>query len=223
MKLVVLAAGLGTRMREQTGGAPKHLLDVAGTTLLGRVVELAEFLGLEPLVVTRPEFEEAFRGQGVDVVVEGPTPDMIITLSRARRHVQGTFAWMGGDMLFADPVPLKELLEGHFTTNSFCSFFYCRTDRFKAKLHFRPEPEVLVTRQGEHTLSIPNFLVQSHEAFAYMDEHLVGDPRANFLQRAIEEGKPVFFQEYRGRVFEIDTPADLEEARRYFGQCVSIC
>lgn len=222
MKLVVLAAGLGTRMREQTGGAPKHLLDVAGTTVLGRVVELANFLGLEPLVVTRPEFEQAFRSQGVDVAVVGPTPDMIITLSLARRHVEGTFAWIGGDMLFADPVPLQELLEGHFSSGSFCSFLYCRTDRFKAKLHFRPEPEVLVTRQGEHAFSIPNFLVQSHESFAYIEEHVMGDPRGNFLQRAMDEGKPVFFQEYHGRVFEIDTPADLEEARRYFGQCVSI-
>ena len=50
-KAVVLAAGLGTRLRPLTCAAPKPLLPVWGEPMLGRVVAFLRSVGVEDIVV----------------------------------------------------------------------------------------------------------------------------------------------------------------------------
>jgi NDP-sugar pyrophosphorylase family protein len=217
MKLVVLAAGLGLRLRQESGRRPKSLLEVGGVSIFDRLLGLAGFIGLEPVVVTRPEFVADFRGRGVDVLAEEDSPHLIVTLANACRDLPpGPLCWVGADMLFTDPAPLQELVAAHLALDSFCSLCWCRTDRFKAKL--LPGPAVTVTREGTFERSIPNFGVHAARVAPWLPGDL-SDPQANFVQRAIERGERVHFQEYPAPVFEIDTPADLDEARRYFARC----
>lgn len=219
MKLVVLAAGLGSRLRQESGGLPKSLLDVGGLSIFDRLLGLAGFIGLEPVVVTRPEFVADFRSRGVEVLVEEGTPHVIVTLANAcRRLPPGPLCWVCADMLFTDPQPLKELVGAHLALDSFCSFCWCRSGRFKAKLELAPRPAVTVTHGGRFERSIPNFLVHAERVAPWLPGDLL-DPRGSFVQRAIERGERVHFQEYPAAVFEIDTPADLDEARRYFARC----
>ena len=219
MKLVILAAGLGTRLRQESGAMPKSLLEVGGISIFDRLLDLAGFIGLEPVVATRPEFVADFRRPGVDVLVEENSPHIMVTLANAcRRLPPEPLCWVGADMLFTDPAPLKELVETQLAGDSFCSFLYCRTDRFKAKLELEPVPAVTAIRGGKFELSIPDFLVQSARVAPWLPGGWE-DPRANFLQRAIERGERMYFREYTAPVFEIDTPADLAEARRYFARC----
>jgi NDP-sugar pyrophosphorylase family protein len=214
MKLTILAAGLGTRLQSETGGRPKSFLEVGGRSLFSRFVELAELLGAEPLVVTRPELAEELRRTGAEVLVEEEPVGTLETLYYARGSISGDFCWIAADMLFTDLAPLGELAAWHLARKPIASFFYCRTSRFKAKVRFDGDrPEVVVTREPGYALSIPNFLVCSSRIFSYMGSETEG----NFLQRAIDAGEPVLFREYTAPVFEIDTPADLAEARRYFG------
>jgi len=219
MKLIVLAAGLGMRLRQESGPRPKSLLDIGGVSIFDRLVDLAGFVGLEPVVVTRPEFAAAFRSRGVDVLVEAESPHILVTLANAcRRLPPEPLCWVGADMLFTDPAPLKELVEAHLALDSFCSFFWCPTDRFKAKLELAPGPAVTVTRTGVFARSIPSFLVHAARVAPWLPGDLE-DPRANFVQRAIERGERIQFREYSAPIFEIDTPGDLAEARRYFARC----
>lgn len=212
MHLLLLAAGQGTRLRPLAGPRPKLFLEVGGRTILDRHLEIAAHLNLSPLIVTRPEFETDFRRAGVETLVEESPCHPMGTLYYARQVIQETFCWVGGDMLFTDPEPLRELLSEHLAGGYAVSSLYCRTDRFKAKLRFSPEPEVVVTREAGYPLSIPNFLVQEPRAFSYM----MPEPHSEFLQRMIAAGEPVLFREYAAPVFEIDTPEDLTEARQFF-------
>ena len=144
---------------------------------------------------------------------------MIDTLYSARQRVgDEPFAWIGGDMLFSEPAPMKSLLEAHRAGGHFASFFYCRSERFKAKLALEPELRVAITRQGRFSYSIPNFLVHSGAAFTYMEKR----PRELFLQRGIEQDESVLVREYPYQVFELDTPHDLDVARRFFEPCPSL-
>ncbi|HJX30136.1 MAG TPA: NTP transferase domain-containing protein [Thermoanaerobaculia bacterium] len=218
MKLLVLAAGFGTRLFSETGGRPKALVDVGGTSLLDRLVGLADLIGLEPVVVARSAHVADFRARGVDVLVEDHSPHMIVTLANACRQLSGPLCWVGADMLFTDPAPLAGLVGDHLASDSFCSFLYCRSDRFKVKLDLAPEPAVAVTRDGVFPYSCPNFVVQAERVCAWLPGDL-DDPRASFVQRAIERGERILFREYHAPVFEIDTPAHLAEARRHFARC----
>lgn len=213
--MIVLAAGLGTRLSAVTGGRPKQFLEIGGKTLLGRLVAMAELAGLEPVVVTRRELVTEFRRTGLEVLVEEEPTATMMTLSNTRRHLRETFAWVGGDMLFTDLAPVRDLVQAHLAAGREGSFLYARSDRFIAKLALRPEPEVVLTRERIYPYSLPNFGVHSPRLFDYLPGDL-GTPRGNFLQRAIEKGEPLLFREYRAPVFEIDTPADLAEARRHF-------
>lgn len=215
MKLIILAAGLGTRMQAVTGGRPKLFVETGGMTLLERLMALAGRADLEPVVVARPEWEADFRAAGVEVWREPGTPDMMVTLSNTRRHVHEPFAWVAGDMLIGDAEPVVDLVSAFRAGSWEAAFLYVRSARFKAKFALDPRPEVLVTREGNHSFSLLGFGLQVPRLFSF----LPGDfrtPRENYLQRALDAGAPVLFREYPGEVFEIDTPRDLEAARGYF-------
>jgi NDP-sugar pyrophosphorylase family protein len=213
MKMAILAAGQGSRLRTETGGRPKLLADVAGRSLLDRQLDVACRIGAEPLVVTRPELAEDFRRTGMEVLVEDEPAGILGTLYHARGALEETFCWLAGDMLFTDPAPMAELVAAHLEQERVASFFYCRTDRFKLKLRPGPSPEVVLTREPGYPLSIPNFHVQSPKVFSYM----APDPNGNYLQDLIAAGEPILVREYPAPVFEIDTPEDLAKARRFFG------
>jgi len=211
MRLVILAAGQGLRLRSETGGRAKLLLDVGGGTILDRAIELAAALDLSPLVVTRREHADEI-GRYAEVRVENESQDIMDTLYRSRSLLTETFCGIGGDTVFSDPAPVRELLSLHRQEGSAGSIFYCQTDRFKSKLQLEPSLRFTVTREGRHALSSPNFMIQEPELL----DDMAPSPRNRFVQRAIDRGDPISFREYASPVFEIDTPEDLAEARRYF-------
>ena len=212
MKMVILAAGLGTRLRAVTGGRSKLLVEVGGMTVLDRLLDLADALGLEPLVITRREYADDLAARGVELLVEERPVDPVTSLRQARGRIGGDFVWVGGDLLFTDPEPVRHLLAEHRARGSFASFFFCATSRFKAKIAPGTPPRVTMTREGEHAFSGPALVVNSPAAFDYMER----EPHTDFIQHGIDGGEPVLVLPYPAPVFEIDTPADLAEARRYY-------
>jgi NDP-sugar pyrophosphorylase family protein len=218
MKMVILAAGLGTRLGTAGGGRPKVLVDLGGETILDRLLSLASDLRLDPLVVSRPEHVAWFQDAPAEVVVEERPTGFSTTLYQTRDAVAGEpFVWVGGDMVFSEHAPLRELIEGYDPAD-FASYAYCRTDRFKAKVRFEPELDLKITREGQWELSLPSFAVQSPRIFSYME----GNPEADFFGRVLASGETIFLREYPYPVFEIDTPLDLASARSYFERCTSI-
>lgn len=218
MKLVILAAGLGKRLGAAGGGRPKVLVDLGGETILDRLLALASDLELDPLVVTRPEHVAWFEAARAEVLVEERPVGFLTTLYQTRNAVgDEPFVWVGGDMVFSDHGLVREIVAGH-DPDSFASYAFCRTDRFKAKVRLEPELAVKITRQGEWDLSLPNFGVQSPRLFSYLEP----DPEADFFAPALAAGEMIRLCEYPHPVFEIDTPPDLAAARSYFERCASI-
>ena len=220
MKMVILAAGLGTRMLPVTGGRSKSLVDLGGETVLDRLLDLARGLGLDPMIVIRPDYVADFRDVPAEVLVEEKPVGMLTTLYQTRgifEALDEPFVWVGGDIVFAEHEPLRELVEAH-RPEDFATYPFCRTDRFKAKVRFEPELEVVLTREPGWTMSLPVFGVQSPRLFSYME----GDTEGNFVISALAAGETVNILEYRPKVFEIDTPLDLAEARSFFDRCASI-
>jgi NDP-sugar pyrophosphorylase family protein len=218
MKMVILAAGLGSRMRESMGSRPKILADLGGETILDRLLATGRELRLEPMIVTRPEYAADFRNVPAEVLVEERPVGLLTTLYQTRDLIHEPFVWVGGDMVFSETEPLRELVERH-RPEDFASFLVCRTDRFKAKIRFEPELEFNVTREGEWSLSLPTFVVQSPRLFSFMD----GAPESLYpLVPALAAGETVAFRDYLPKAFEIDTPLDLAAARAHLAGCASI-
>ena len=222
MKMVILAAGLGTRMRETMGGRSKLFADLGGETILARQLALARELRLNPMIVIRPEYAADFSDVPAEVLVEEQPVGMLATLYQTRDALGGIhepFVWVGGDMVFSETGPLRELIDRQ-QPEDFASFLVCRTDRIKAKVRFEPEFEFDVTREGTWSLSLPTFVVQSPRVFGFMDRQPPGSIYP--LKPALAAGETASFRDYLPKAFEIDTPHDLAEARAYFARCASI-
>ncbi len=216
MRMVVLAAGHGSRMRGETGGSPKQLVDVGGRTMLDRLLEFGSDLDLVPLIVTRAVHAARFEAEGLEVLSVPETPDMLATLYSARLRIEDDFVWLGGDTLLTDPEPVRALLAAHFAEEARASFLYRRSDRHRAKLELSsPVPRFQLTREGSFPYSSPNFGIQSTACFA----DLAVEPRGEYVQRLLDRGERVRFSEYMPPVFEIDTPDDLAAARRHYSRC----
>ncbi|HVD11940.1 MAG TPA: bifunctional UDP-N-acetylglucosamine diphosphorylase/glucosamine-1-phosphate N-acetyltransferase GlmU [Gaiellaceae bacterium] len=109
---VVLAAGLGTRMRSAT---PKHLHPLLGRRLADWVVESVRELGPEPLVVvTSPDAKDAF--DNVQVVVQQEprgTGDAAAAARASLEGFDGDVLVVTGDAATITNELLARLLETH--------------------------------------------------------------------------------------------------------------
>lgn len=221
MKMVILAAGLGSRMRETVGGRSKLFADLGGETILDRLLAMGRELRLDPMIVIRPEYAADFSEVPAEVLVEEQPMGLMTSLYQTRGVLGGIhdpFVWVGGDMVFSEIEPLREVVEAH-RPEDFASFLVCRTDRFKAKVRFEPGFEFDVTREGGWELSLPTFVVQSPRLFSFMERESAA---VYPLLPALAAGETVAFRECLPKVFEIDTPLDLAEAREHLDRCASI-
>lgn len=214
MKMIILAAGQGTRMREVCGDRPKVLADLGGETILDRLLSIAKEIRLDPMIVARPEHAADFRNVAAEVLVEERPVGMLTTLYQARDLLQEPFVWAAGDMVFCDHEPLRQLVD-QYDPKDFASYLFCKGDRFKCKVQFEPELRIVPTREGTWSYSIANFAVQSPRIFSYMEP----EPEANFMIPAFAAGETYQFLEYTHKAFEIDTPSDLADARLHLSRC----
>jgi bifunctional UDP-N-acetylglucosamine pyrophosphorylase / glucosamine-1-phosphate N-acetyltransferase len=109
---VVMAAGLGTRMRSDV---PKHFHPLLGRRLVDWVVDVAREVGADPLVVVAPPSQaDAF--DAVDVAVqEQPlgTGDAVRTARSALDGRASDVLVLSGDTPLVTPALLRELIATH--------------------------------------------------------------------------------------------------------------
>ena len=60
MRAIILAAGMGTRLRPITLTTPKSLIEVAGTSLIERQIEFLRAKGIEDIIVVTGYLAEKF-------------------------------------------------------------------------------------------------------------------------------------------------------------------
>lgn len=121
MKAVILAGGLGTRLRPLTLTRPKHLLPIANRPHIDHVFELLQRHGVKEVVLLTSYLADAFKdaaARAVDVGMRvhlAHEPEPLGTagaLKNAEDHVgDDTFVAFNGDIL--TDVDLRGLLEWH--------------------------------------------------------------------------------------------------------------
>lgn len=90
---MVLAAGLGTRMRPLTDDRPKALVEVAGQALIDHVLDRLAEVGVERAVVNvhwfadRLESHLAARGRGPQIVISDERADLLETGGGLRKAI----------------------------------------------------------------------------------------------------------------------------------------
>lgn len=106
MRLIILAAGQGLRLRPLTDSIPKCLVEVGGKSLLSRQIEVAHSLGISDIVVVAGYRADALNGLPVTVIEnkEFQNTNMVYSLGKAEAYFDSDFIVSYGDIIYAPDV-----------------------------------------------------------------------------------------------------------------------
>jgi MurNAc alpha-1-phosphate uridylyltransferase len=129
MKAMILAAGLGTRLKPFTDKHPKALAMVNGKSLLQRNIEYLQAFGIKEVIVNVHHFADQLiqvieenNGWGSNVAISDETDEVLETgggLLRATAYFEGEDKWlvMNADILTNLPLDKMIAADEHFTVS----------------------------------------------------------------------------------------------------------
>lgn len=237
MDAMLLAAGLGTRLRPLTDHTPKALIEIGGVPILERVARRLIDAGADRLIINLHhlgerirEFVESRSGFGVEVCFS-TEPEQALETGGGLQHAEPCFRGDGPFFLHNADIlsdfPLREMYSAHLRdaplatlavmerpTSRYLLFddvgLFGRADEGKGlRLEARPAvgPERRLAFGGVHVIS-PEIFARTSERGAFS----ILDP----YLRLVEEGAKILPHRIDGhRWVDIGKPEQLQEARRW--------
>lgn len=220
---MVMAAGLGTRMRPLTDTCPKALLTVAGRTLADRAIDHAEGAGMAPVVVNLHHHPCQMRAHlaARDVRLSDETDCLLETGGGVKRALPllgpAPFAVLNSDAVFTGTPPLEPLLEAWDSA------------RMDALLLLVPCSAALAyTRAGDFTLGADGRPARrgtlAQAPYVYTGAQIIkpeafadtpdGPFSTNLVWDRLLAAGRLFAVVHRGGWIDVGTPAGLEAAEK---------
>jgi choline kinase/DNA-binding XRE family transcriptional regulator len=114
-RAIVIAAGLGSRMKEYTESKPKCLLEFGDKTLLQRQIEAYRFCGIEDIALVRGYKKDAIDYDGIVYYDNDEYADnnILNSLFYAEEAINGHVIAAYSDILFESPVVSRLLASKH--------------------------------------------------------------------------------------------------------------
>ena len=112
MKVIIIAAGTGTRLGKEVSKLPKALLEVNGQTILSRQISILKKVGIEEIVVITGPYAEKFPPIDVNYVndTKHNEHDVLGSLLVAKDYIQGDIVITYSDILFDENV-LRQIIQ----------------------------------------------------------------------------------------------------------------
>lgn len=197
MEALIFAAGLGTRLKEQTQNKPKALVSLAGKPLLQHVVERLKNFGIHHIVINVHhfadqviEFVASNQSFGIQIDISDERDLLLDTgggLKKAGRFFNGNEPILIYNVDVVSNLDLKELLEFHRQNKALATLVvrqretsrYLMFDENRLLSGWKNfnSGETIVSRQDSFTDSKP---------FAFSGIHIV---QPEILDLITEEGK----------------------------------
>jgi L-glutamine-phosphate cytidylyltransferase len=226
-QVVLLAAGMGTRLGELGGGLPKALFEVAGRKLLDRALEFAEHLGAGERVVVG-----GFRFDLVAAHLAGRPLRLLEnrdyrignlrTLETALPAIDGAFHLMNIDHIYPPAVAQRILEQPGEDITAFCDFDRpLGDDDMKVKLDANRRVASIAKTLREWDCGyvgmtyVPAARLPRYRDAVFATRADKGDPAnvEQVLQRLADDGEPVAIGDISGLGwYEVDNAEDLAKA-----------
>lgn len=166
MKAMVFAAGLGTRLLNETSNKPKALVEIGGKTLLQRTIEKLRNEGIDEVVVNVHHFQEkmkAFIAEndfGIPVLISDESKKLLDTgggLKKAAHLLKGSDPVLIYNVDILSTVNLKELIKYHKNSGALATLTV-RDRKTERYLKLDSEKRLvgwLNKKTGETKISVP--------------------------------------------------------------------
>jgi choline kinase len=230
MKAIILASGVGRRLRPLTDQYPKSLLRVGGKTLIDYQLEALEKHGICDIVITTghlsKKLEDHVRKTGAASIQFVHNPEYertnyIYSLWLTKGLVDEDIILLHGDLLF-DSVLIQKLLEAQGNRVLVNRYMLSPEKDFKALIKRGRVVRIGVNLSGPGTFfCAPLYRFSKADFLLWLDkiEDFVRQGKVDcYAEDAFNEIsaevllRPLYFKEF---CVEIDTKADLEKTRRY--------
>ena len=220
---MIMAAGLGLRMRPLTLNTPKPLIKVAGKALIDYGVEKLKAAGVTRIVVNKhylPEQIEAWAKaqSGPTVITSDESNDVLETGGGVMRALPllgaEPFFVLNSDCFWTETgtPALQRLAEAWNTKQMDCLLLLCdpfHTTGFRGGSDFMIEPDGRLKRQTQNALIYIGAYIVHPRLFADAPS---GAFSMNVLwDKAIVKGR-LFGIEHQGHWFDVGTPAGIAAA-----------
>jgi MurNAc alpha-1-phosphate uridylyltransferase len=227
---MVMAAGLGKRMRPLTATRPKPLIDVAGKTLLDHVIERLRASGVERIVVNvhyLPDAVEAHlaaRAKGLEVVISDERAKLLETgggLVKAAPLIDADpFLVVNSDNLWIDgPADTLRLLASHWDGSRMDALLllvpHARAQNHRGMGDFHMDRNGRLRRRERSHVAPFVYTGIQMVSKALLDGAPEGAFSTNILwDRAIEQGR-CFGAVHQGLWFDVGTPAAIRQTEAF--------
>jgi choline kinase len=227
MQAVILAAGMGNRLRAITGGKAKALLEVGGRPLILHQLEALADHGVGPVLVIvgyQAEEVQAVIGERAETLVNEryAETNSLYSLWLARKWIKGPFLLLNCDLFF-DPQILAQIIEEPGNVLAYDSTSSRGREQTKVALKQRRVVDLgkdLPARSARgESLGLLKFDEEGTQAVVRAADVLIRDAQDNAwaieATRAICGEVPIYGVNVAGQAWaEIDFPYDLDVARR---------
>lgn len=227
MRAVILAGGVGSRLRSLTGGKPKCLVEFGGRPLLLHQLEALADHGVGPVLCVLGYQADVVRGvigdRAETIVNERfEQTNSLYSLWLAREWIKGPFVLLNSDLLF-HPRILDRLLDGSGNVLAYDSTSSRGREQTKVALKKSRVVDLgkdlsASSARGE-SLGLLKFDEEGARAMMEVTDHLIrdGDETAWVIEatRSVCGRVPIHGINVAGEPWaEIDFPHDLDVARR---------
>lgn len=227
MQAVILAAGVGSRLRALSGGKPKCLVEIGGRPLIMHQLQALADHGVGPVICVLGYQADEVRtviGDRADVVINEryEQTNSLFSLWLAREQVKGPFVLLNCDLIF-DPDILDQLLEEQGNVLAYDSTASRGREQTKVAIKQRRVVDLgkdlpAGSARGE-SLGMLKFDAEGATSMLQMADYLIrdGHEQAWVIEatRAVCQLVPIYGVNVAGKAWtEIDFPYDLDVARR---------
>lgn len=237
MKGLIPAAGMGERLGPIALAIPKELLMVGDKACIEHVVEAFKIAGITEIVIVVGWRKHALldyfgSGNRLDVnityVVQDERDGLAKAVECGKKAINNdSFAVILGDNFFYPKTFLKELMEFHDKKQSDCTVGVTKMEDVSSYGVIKPNKDrILDIVEKPKPEEAPSNLAC---AGIYVFKSIIFDaiqrtkPDANneyqltdSIKILVEDKKPVFYKELKGRHIDIGTPERLKMANRFF-------
>ncbi|HWE41557.1 MAG TPA: phosphocholine cytidylyltransferase family protein, partial [Gemmatimonadaceae bacterium] len=227
MQAIILAAGVGSRLRSLSGDKPKCLVEIGGRPLILHQLQALADHGVGPVTCVLGYQADTVRnviGDRADVVINTryEETNSLYSLWLARDRVKEAFVLLNCDLVF-DPDILAHLLEEDGNVLAYDSTSSQGREQTKVAIKQRRVVDLgkdlpAGSARGE-SLGLLKFDAEGATAMLQMADFLIqdGHEKAWVIEatRAVCQMVPIYGVNVAGKAWtEIDFPYDLDVARR---------
>ena len=234
---IILAAGAGNRLRPLTADAPKCLTEVAGRSILGRLVNNLRAQGIERLVVVIGHKGHCIReflshyadSLRIDYIYNPDyrTTNNIYSLWLARQQIRESFLLVESDLVFDASILADMLHPDKIAISRILRWMSGTTVTLDARRRVTgfQVGDRTCDAHSYKTVNIYSLSLKAWDAVEERLSHYVSEGRLSEYYEVVfadlvADGSlafdAVFFD--ADQWYEIDTLADLEEAEKLFGR-----